>query len=324
MAETCAQSFYENIPPSFCWKRGLDVGTLPTDCPAGFFRSTLFCFQNCKPGWKFDGIAFCDKICPPDTTSLPLVCTHFDKDPTKIWSVGKESYLPKTYTNFEDEVPCPIGMWKILGLCYRDCNNIGLRNCGPLMCASDLTTCGTGVIDMSVDFLTGVAKTVSFVLTFGADSPAVAGVNAAKTALKTLVKKVGWKLLGKGIDILKYIATHPDARKRIIDSILNRSVEKLKDYKVDPSQSKDLQVVCTEVGNSLLDKAAKEDPNTKTFDIEKIDVLEFKNIIYDCTSIKNASGGIACAKSILKSLETIDPTGLAGMASAFMHPICDV
>jgi len=38
LANTCVKAFYDSIPPSICWKRGGDVGIIPTGCPAGYFR----------------------------------------------------------------------------------------------------------------------------------------------------------------------------------------------------------------------------------------------------------------------------------------------
>jgi len=37
-----------NIPPSFCYKRGADAGSIPNGCPPGYFRSVALCYKRCE------------------------------------------------------------------------------------------------------------------------------------------------------------------------------------------------------------------------------------------------------------------------------------
>jgi len=321
IAATCVQAFYENIPPSICWKKGADVGIIPTGCPPNYFRHLALCFENCRPGFSFDGGALCIKGCPPDTTTYPLTCTHWQFPPWKIWTVGRESYFPHSITNFQ--APCNDGYYKGGALCYRDCGKIGMNNCGIGMCSADGPSCGAGIATMVTDFLVGLAKGVSFVLSFGTSSAAQGGIAATKASLKKLASKAG-NAIKKGFTIMKNIATNAAKRKIFKDKIKKKSVlEKLKKYMVDQAITNSVSTICGSVGDALLDKSATKNENSG-LSIDSLDVLGIGDINQNCSNASNSNDRLACSKSILSSLDNIDPTGLCAMASAFMQPICDV
>ena len=56
------QAIESIIPPQFCWKKGLDVGVIPTNCPKGMFRSALLCYENCENNYTFI-VGVCWEIC---------------------------------------------------------------------------------------------------------------------------------------------------------------------------------------------------------------------------------------------------------------------
>jgi hypothetical protein len=58
--------------------------------------------------------------------------------------------------------------------------------------------------------------------------------------------------------------------------------------------------------------------------LKEIDPTGLGNAISDCESTSNDKGRLACARSVLKVVSKIEPTGLTGIASALMAPICDV
>ena len=60
--------------------------------------------------------------------------------------------------------------------------------------------------------------------------------------------------------------------------------------------------------------------------LNAIDVLHINDIVQHCAGdvIVQDGGGITCAKAVVDSLSTFDPTGILTIASAFMHPVCDV
>jgi len=105
--------------------------------------------------------------------------------------------------------------------------------------------------------------------------------------------------------------------------MVDKAEDKLKEFAVDKAKTEALQKVCSAVGNKLLDKTAATSSDHK-FDISKLDVIGIGDIKENCSNIQDSNGGVSCAKSILSSIDMIDPTGLAGMAAAFMQPVCDV
>lgn len=116
----CLTALMDAIPPEFCWKKGADLGIIPTGCPNGYFRSLALCYEYCKPGYRHVlGVCWAD--CESGFSDIGLACFKHIFN----WYF-KNTYIPHSLTNFASEVPCPYGMYKFGALCYRDCNNIGL------------------------------------------------------------------------------------------------------------------------------------------------------------------------------------------------------
>ena len=123
------------LPPSFCWKKGGDGGVIPKGCPVGYFRSMALCYKNCNPGYKmFVGV--CYTKCGKGETDIGAFCKSgawykFNWKP-------KRSYIPKSLTNFSDQIPCPTGRYRAKGgaLCYKDCKSVNMANCGIGACAA--------------------------------------------------------------------------------------------------------------------------------------------------------------------------------------------
>jgi len=326
LAGACSEAFFEGVPPTICWKSGADVGIMPYDCPDGYHRLLALCFKDCDPGYTFDGAALCLKDCPAETTWYPLTCTYWTWKIWKIYTVGREPYFPKSLTNFDTPCPKPEGKYyKGLALCYRDCNAIGMANCGIGMCSATSDSCASGLGSMLTDFFSGLAKGVGFILSFGTSSIASEGLAAAKTGLKTLANKASGAIKS-GFKALKNIASGP-LKTNFLNKMKQKAIQKVKSKIASSITDELVNTVCGEVGDKLLNKVASSSDNAGNgFDVSKLnlDLLGIGDIVSSCGSIKDASGGMGCAKSILSSLDNIDPTGLAGMASAFMQPICDV
>jgi len=323
IASACTQSFFEGIPPNFCWKKGADVGVIPTACPGGWHRVAALCFQNCASNEHFDGASLCIQNCPGNCTCFPLTCTHFDWLVWNDWTVNLHSYFAPSMTNFDGRIPCPSGMYRSGALCYRDCANIGLQNCGIGMCAGSSSACASGIANMITSFLVGLAQFVGFVLSFGTDAPAAEEVNAGKTGLKTLLNAAK-NTLKDGFNTIKNIATNSATRAKFISKLQETAVNKLKAKIVNTVTSEAVSKICGTVGNSLLDKAKAQANPPSSFNIDSLDPLGIKSTVNDCGNITDTNSGIQCASDILNAVAAVDPTGLASMAGAFMQPVCDV
>jgi hypothetical protein len=324
LANICVTSLTESLSPPFCWKKGADVGVIPTGCPKGYFRYLALCFQNCEPGTSFDGGLLCIGGCPGGYRTDPLTCYRW-------WTpsiVGRRTYAPHSITNFE--APCQEGYYRGGALCYRDCSQLGMVNCGIGMCAADSETCASGITSMVVDTITGLGKAVGFVMSFGASSAASEGLTAAKTALKTASSAIK-KASKSATTVLKRIATDPKARKKLLDKAKEKVKEKIKekikekgkDAVMGGDDDTKATDVCAQVHTGLLDKMAKEEH--QGFDINtSLDIIGLGDIGESCSHNSDSNAKVGCAKSILDAMANVDPTGLCGIAAAFMQPTCDV
>jgi len=296
IAQTCTKSFFESVPPTICWKKGGDVGIIPTGCPAGYFRYLALCFKNCEPGTSFDGGALCIGGCPSGYATHPLTCYKF---PFGI--IGRRTYFPKSITNFE--APCNPGYYRGGALCYRDCNKIGMINCGIGMCAASSEACASGITQMVVDVVSSIGKGIGFVLSFGSSSAATTGVKAAKTAMQKSMSVVK-KAANSAKSIMKRMVSNPQARKNFMNKAMNAAKDKIKEYVVDKAKETVIEKVCGSVHSALFDKVAagKEEEESEGFSLEKFDVLGVGEIASKCKSPEGTNGGIDCAKIFFQHL----------------------
>ena len=120
---TCLNAFLKSIPPSFCFKKGADAGRIPSICPTNYQKILTLCYEQCTSGYyHFGGV--CYQQCG-DYKDIGLICTKGISD--WFW---KKSYVPHSITFFDKNVLCNDGEYKMGALCYRDCNKIGMTNCG--------------------------------------------------------------------------------------------------------------------------------------------------------------------------------------------------
>jgi hypothetical protein len=102
---------------------------IPTDCPAGYYRSLALCYEYCAPGY-YVVLGVCWAHCGSGYADHGATCFHnlFN------WYF-KPTYIPGSLPNWDGRVPCPSGMYRAGALCYRDCGNIGMVNCGIGACS---------------------------------------------------------------------------------------------------------------------------------------------------------------------------------------------
>jgi hypothetical protein len=343
---TCMKALMESIPPSFCFKKGADFGVIPTGCPHGYFRSLALCYEYCKPGFVHV-LGICWEKCPDGTTDIGLICGRGILD----WWF-KRSYIPDSLTNFNDNVPCPEGMYRFGALCYRDCNNIGMHNCGIGACAASKVACGTEIAFMVLDVLTGLADAVLFVLTFGTEQSAISKISKGLQK----IGKLGLKGILGGIKNLfksEFRKTIIEMAKKKLKDVMKKQIEDtIKDF----AKSSALTLICQTVWRTAIDRTATED-DLKDSLISAVDIFGVQNNIskckegdqqcanaiisgvkdFDptgilsvtatltsCTDVSSENKSIECANNIISGLSAFDPTGLLTIAAAFLKPVCEV
>lgn len=344
LAGDCIKGLMASIPESFCWKKDGDVGIVPTGCPEGYFRSLALCYRNCDPGYGFWG-GVCWENCSEGYDNHGATCYK-----NLIRWYFKKSYIPNSITNFSDQVLCPPAFYRPAGsaLCYRDCNNISMENCGIGACSSDSATCVTTIIDMGISAIQGAVDAIGFVASFGATT----ALAPAKKAITEGIKKIGkqgMKQIMKGTfkslrknqqkiftNAIKKVKENLIKSGKKIKNISSAQVidkftsTKMKENVLDPAKetikSNVLGTICTTVFDQFMKKSEEAEKNDFPIDLETaastIDVVNIQGSIKACSDLSD--DGLNCAKNVISGLSTFDPTGLLGIASSFMQPVCDV
>jgi len=195
-------------------------------------------------------------------------------------------------------------------------------NCGIGMCSNTSTSCGLGIAQMAIDTISAIGRATAFVLSFGTSSVATSQMASAKQAIKNNSKLVQ-KGVQSGAAAMKAIANNPAAKKTFMERARKYTYELLKGIVVDSAKSKIVEGVCTGIHESLMNKAAQKEEGFK-MDWEKLDVLGVTEINRQCSDLKKDGASLNCSKSILQTLDWVDPIGIAGLAATFMHPTCDI
>ena len=310
MAGTCLKALMDNVPPEFCWKKGADVGVIPTGCPDGYFRSLALCYQHCSSGYRHVlGICWAD--CGGGYADHGLTCYKGFFN----WYF-KHSYIPKSLTNFSDKVPCPKGMYRQGALCYRNCNNIGLVNCGIGACSSSSESCGSAIAKMVVDTLSGIADGIMTIVSAG-------GAKGIKSAIKGAASKLGKAGLKAAVNSIKKIFTSSfrdiileKAKRAVINTSKDLIKGKLTEFAVTE--------ICKAVWNTAITKTISAPEVDENKIADALDVFNVKGITTSCKDTSTEKGALDCSKNVLSGLSAFDPTGLLTIASAFMHPTCEV
>jgi hypothetical protein len=317
LASACINALSKSIPPKFCYKKGADFGVIPTGCPKGYFRSLALCYEYCKPGWKHI-LGICYKGCDKGYSDHGLSCYK-----SLFRWYFKSSKIPSSLTNFSSKIPCPGDMYRSAALCYRDCNIIGLSNCGIGACATNTKKCLLTVANMAFKVLKGLYTAAVTIASFGTAS---AGTMAAKVAVKA-----GVKALGKAAAKAAAKASMASLKKvlsggfqKTIKKIALNQLKRSKKVLIGKMKAKAVGVVCLNVWNSMIKKTEKSKGPSDFSDklIDTVDVLGVKGVVKSCSD--TSDGGLKCAKGIVNSLEAFDPTGLLTIVSAFLEPVCNV
>ena len=316
---TCLKSFLSVIPPTFCYKKGADAGKIPTRCSDGYFRSMALCYEHCRSGYNFV-LGVCWESCRSGYKDMGLTCFKWNWFKSK--SYWKDSYMSKSYTNFDGRVGCEDGMYKGGALCYRDCSKIYLVNCGIGACAASSEACTAGIITMVVDVTLGAIQFGAFIATFGASSAGQGGFAAGKQALKTAYNAVKSKAK-YAFSIVKKIAQNNQFRKKFLKEALDNFTQEMSKFALDAAVQTSVNQLCTDIGNGVLNDI---DSRSETgFNAESFDVTGISSAVSSCDGDLSSSNAKAmCAKGVLDVVSNVDPTGLVAIASGLIQETCDV
>jgi hypothetical protein len=310
IVNACTTALMQSVPPVFCWKKGGDVGVIPKGCPSGYRRHGLLCYKNCNNGYFSYGIT-CVKNCKSGYKYNGISCK---KSAFKFYF--PKIYFPKSLTNCDKKVPCPAGRYKSGCLCYKNCNAIGLENCGIGSCAINSQTCAESIINIIKDVVEGIADFVSFCVSLGQST----GLSMAKNSAKNGLKKAG----ENGIKIFAKSIGHifKEKFKETIKSNAKKAAKKIFEKFADGSIAKeDPNEVCEPVYQYIENKVKNNVASTVVNNIvNTLDIFDVRNIVNNCKKKKK----VECVQSCLDTAINFDPTGLLTIARAFVQPSCSI
>lgn len=311
LAKACFQAAISAVPGEFCWKKGADFGKIPTGCPANWERHLALCFEKCKSGYThFGGV--CWEVCSGGYRNIGLICSK------SFWTWHwKRSYIPSSLTNFNSRIPCPDGMYKGGALCYRDCNKIGMTNCGIGACSSDSTACGFKIAGMVVETIVTIGGLVLDVISLGS-------TKGLTTAAKTAASKLGKEGLRKAFVRSKtFIEKQVTSNlKNFAKSIAQKAKKFLAKQLVDRYTEFQVEQFCENTVKGIREIAGKKNEPTDSF--KGIDFLGVLGAAKSCSKpLGDTNAKLECAKGVLEAVGTLDPTGIIGLAAAFVNPICE-
>jgi hypothetical protein len=316
IGSTCIRALMDSVPASFCYKEGADFGIIPTKCPDGWFRDLALCFERCKVNYNHI-LGICYKNCPDGYKDHGFTCYE------SIFSWNfKSSYIPKSITNFNEMVPCPEGYYRSGALCYRDCSNIQMYNCGIGACSADKDSCMNEILGMVADTLMGIADAIVLVATLGSTT----ALASAKIAVKKGLEKLGKMGVQKVFNSVKKMFSGEFAAQ-LKDKAMERAEDLLDAAYNGKIAEAAINTVCGELFKEVTSEEvkAKEEVKSPETIANALDVFKLGVDVYKgCKNVNEPEGAYSCAKNTVNRLKNFDPTGLLTIASALMKPVCNV
>lgn len=284
----CYNSLLSSLNPEFCWIRYGNIGKQPIDrCDDGWYNVGRYCRQNCK------GIY--------DPYWLGKTCKK-----------GNNKYKPAEKF-FTKSGYCPFGYYKSNDLCYFSCSSINMTKCGPSACASDKSSCLMEIGNMAWSTVLSIVSIGLLVGSGGASAPLTPTLQGLKTTSRATQNQILQT-------VRKAFTTNS---QNTIRTAKKDFMSKYKDKSLKISAEVLFSSVCSTIYNSISDQLKNKDTNS--FDWAKFgksfDIVGVNDIYNDCKVNPN---GVKCTKSVMNGVSLVDPTGLLGMAAAYVHPYCGI
>lgn len=213
-------------------------------------------------------------------------------------------------------------MYKFMGLCFRDCEQKKLVNCGTAACALSKEACYQGILKISVDFLVGAAKFVNFIL----DANNKTNLTQAQNELQAKIDEIGTKFLNSSFLKVKQWIGDSKTKQFLLDVMVRLTTKVVSSKFSNFLNNSMINRICGRVR----DEAANQIQNAETPDLnfKGISLNDVTDTIVECANVDlfndNPNDEIACIKKALNTASGVDVTGLSAMAAAFMNPVCDI
>jgi len=313
LGSKCLRGFLNSLNAPFCYKKNGDAGTPPILCSCGYSRNGALCYVSCPPNYTIVA-GICWEICGSGYTDIGAICFNNIFD---FYFKGTQIDDSGLYSNFDDRAACYFGYYKFGALCYRDCANIGMVNCGIGACATSSNSCLAGILTIATNLIIGFTSLILFVVTFGGSTATEPELEAIKVTARTSINALsaGAK---ESISVLTRIANSPVLKSKFIQTVVKNS-KKIGLVIAGPIVS----AVCSKVGDAILSMTSGA--NGVSIKDTGFDPSGITNLINNCNGeLMDLNSILLCENSIITVLSNIDPTGLTSIAIAGLQPICDV
>lgn len=320
------------------------------------------CFQPCRHGYKWAWGGTCWTTCPAHHVETGPTCNraYWGNCCTHIWApwgrrrarvctgcpqvsiVGRSHYWPHRFPFTSDRMQCRHRysatysngdtdlQYQAGAACYRRCDSFvpgkGMTGCGFDACASTSAQCSQAIGNMIFEIAMAVVSIVAIVATAGAAAPAVV---ATKTAMAAVARKMGSSAAkrlaqqtAKGLRRQTAKSFEKNAWrlavKRGIKKELKDQVRSTPQTVMENWSQNAIKSYCQ--AQTLRIYNAANPGSSKTMDPAAWDPTGFANMANKC---KAGPEDMDCKAAIVGAAGNFDPTGLMGVAAAFMHKNCE-
>ena len=331
-ATKCFQGIYSVAPPDFCWKGKTHNHEFPTSCADGWHHWGAECFKNCRPGYNWVAGGTCWEPCKDGYTGLGVLCTK-----PLLQFHTRDHYWTDRDTHFSDIAQCNhADQYKSGAMCYKKCSTYGetpdsLINCGWDACSSDVMGCASTIINMVIEIISSIVDIAGMFATLGASAAATPGRKALtgilKEASQAVIKRVGKQGFGdrakraaRGLYRSGKNMFSEAATKMASTSLKGFTKTYIRDAAKDGMTETMFTTICNEISKATYDGIRGEPAGN--FDYSTLDLTGIYSTVQECSGGKG--GTMACKAAIVGTVGTFDPTGLMGVAAAFMHEDCQL
>ncbi len=280
-------------------------------CRAGFKGAVTQCTVVCPSGWEDIGVSCKKPSRFRDTKPLTVCPNGLEKSGALCYPAcqsGSVAGTQETYINAG-----PQNKYKGVGpVCWQNCPSQQNVDCGA-GCATTKGECAKSVLTMTSAPIIAAVKIAALVVTFGGSSAATGGAAAAQAGGKLALQSPKLVKLAKlAADLQRIYNANEKAIKAATTSISVLNTIK--------SQT---DLFATEFANNFGDMTSPEVEKEIDSRFSKEAALEIKRqwgIRH--LGLMMEANGIVTAKNVIDIAGTADPTGLVGVVSAFINPLC--
>jgi len=320
------------------------------------------CFQPCRSGYKWAWGGTCWTTCPAHHVEVGPLCKRawWGNCCAHVWApwgrrraricsgcpkvsvVGRSHYWPSRFTFLDGRMECRQRYEKTYSngdtdlqyqagaLCYRRCDSFvpgpALTGCGFDACAGTGAQCAQAIGNMIFEIAMAVAGIIAIVASAGAAGPAVVATRVAMTsvsrkmgkrAAKRLARNTAKSLRRGGTATFQKVAWRT-AVKRGLKQELKNQVKSTPQTVINNWSQNAIKSYCQAQALRIYNAA---NPNSqKTMDPAAWDPTGFVAMTDKC---KAGPEDMDCKAAIVGAAGNFDPTGLMGVAAAFMHKNCE-